>query len=295
MLFLVPAAGLAEYRQFAVVSDTHVGAPNSQYGTFLREVEAEGITMVVHTGDAVNTPGNEAQWAEFQRLGAGQKLFLTPGNHDVRDQRSLETYLSAFRDPYYSYSDADTLFVFLNTEMPGHRRRIDGEQLSWLRAELDRPFRYKFVFLHEPLYPFLPYNGLDRHRRARNGLHLLFARKGVSLVVAGHDHVYGRMVKDGVEYVIMPAAGGRIPWFMEKTENYGYMLVTRTGDRYSFEVRDLSGRIKDEFALDRSPSRVLVRNVPWPGLLRNRLDRLLAAAFPGLHPFAMNAAKPRGV
>jgi 3',5'-cyclic AMP phosphodiesterase CpdA len=295
VLFLIPSVVLGQEGQFAIVSDTHVGSPNSQYRAFLREVEARGITTVVHTGDALNAPGDEARWAEFLEMGAGQRVLLAPGNHDIRDRRSFAAYLAAFREPYYSVSDGDTLFVFLNTEIPGHRRRIDGEQLSWLTAELDRPFRYKMVFLHEPLYPFLPYNGLDRHRKARNALHLLFVRKGVSLVVAGHDHVYGRMQKDGVEYVIMPATGGRIPWFMEKTEVFGYVLATRTQDGYLFEVKDLSGRAKDEFAVNRSPSLLAARTVTWSGLLLNRLDRLLAATFPGRHPFPVDQARPSGV
>jgi 3',5'-cyclic AMP phosphodiesterase CpdA len=299
-LFLAPGGAWADLGQFAIVSDTHVGSPNSRYDTFIREVAREGVTTVIHTGDALNSPGDEAKWAEFRRMGEGERVFLTPGNHDIRDVKSYSAYLSAFHDPYYSFSEGDTLFVFLNTEIPGHRRRIDGEQLSWLNSELDRPFRYKFVFLHEPLYPFLPYNGLDRYRKARNGLHNLFARKGVSMVVAGHDHVYGRMMKDGVEYVIMPSTGGRVPWLVDKEQLFGYMLVTRTENGYGFVMKDLSGRVKDEFALDRSPSGPTIRTVSWPGLLRSRLNRLeslIAGTSLGRHrPFlAVDVLKPSGL
>lgn len=298
-LFLAPGGAWAGFDRFAIVSDTHVGSSNSQYAAFIREIASEGLTTFIHTGDALNRPGDEAKWAEFRKMGEGKRIFLTPGNHDIRDQKSYSAYLSVFHDPYYSFSDGDTLFVFLNTEIPGHRRRIDGEQLAWLGSELDRPFRYKLVFLHEPLYPFLPYNGLDRYRKARNALHDLFARKGVSLVVAGHDHVYGRMMKDGVEYVIMPSSGGRVPWLVDKEQVFGYMLVTRTENGYSFSMKDMSGRVKDEFALDRSPSSPAIRTVSWPGLLRSRLDRLerlLAGTFLGRHrSLAVDALKPSGV
>ena len=43
----------------------------------------------------------------------------------------------------------------------------------------------------------------------RDRLHELFVENGVSLVAAGHDHVYDRKEKDGVTYVIDGRTGGQ--------------------------------------------------------------------------------------
>ncbi len=276
-LFLVPLDILAEQGRFAVVSDTHLGAPNSFYGAFVNKVAEEGIETIIHTGDAINRPGDKSQWARFLSIGSGERVLMTPGNHDISDQSSFSTYLTLFQRPYYSVADGDTLLVFLNTEMPDNRRRVAGQQLLWLKSELDKPFRYKFVFLHEPLYPLVPYNGLDRHRAARNALHLLFVRKGVSLVVAGHEHVYQRTERDGVEYVIQGAAGGHVPWFMKRSETFCYMLAERRDNGYAFTVIDMSGKVRDHFSVESAGQGLPVRSVTWRGALLNRFHSLLAS------------------
>jgi predicted phosphodiesterase len=272
--FLLTSYALrAESSTFAIVSDTHVGARNSVYRKFIRRMEDEGISRLIHTGDITHR-GSRSQWEEFLRLtGSDKDLHLTPGNHDVRDQASFSAYLDLFHVPYHSFAEGNALFVFLNTELPGKRRRITGEQLKWLTAELERPFQHKFVFLHEPLFPLLPGNGLDRYARARDALHNLFVKKGVSLVVAGHDHVYNRTTRDGIEYVIQGSTGGRMPWFTKNGKSFRYMVTTRTDDGYSFMVKDLSGTVRDAFLVNGDSFRYPVRSVKWGTPVLGRLYR----------------------
>ena len=187
----------------------------------------------------------------FELTGPDKILHLTPGNHDIRGEQSLSVYLHFFQKPYYSFSDGDTLFIFLNTELPGEEERIAGEQLAWLKAELEKPFKYKFVFLHEPLYPLLSGHGLDRYTEARDNLHHLFVTKGVSLVVSGHDHIYGRTTKDDILYVTAATLGGSLPLFMKGSEVFRYITTTRNGEGYSFTVRDMEGNTKDRFIINR--------------------------------------------
>ena len=251
LLLLAPLSLRAQYTAFAIVSDTHVGAPGSVYPEFIRNIEEEGTAMIVHTGDAINNPGNLSQWAQFFDItGSDKTLYLAPGNHDINGQKSLDVYVGFFGAPYSSTSEGDTLLVFLNTELPGEESRIAGEQLAWLSAELAKPFRYKLVFLHESLFPVIRHHGLDRHAQERDNLHLLFVRSGVSLVVAGHDHLYDRSLRDGVTYVIVGRAGGKaLP--MRNGRSTCYITAKRTGDFYSFEVRDVNGKVKDTFAVKR--------------------------------------------
>ncbi len=141
----------------------------------------------------------------------------------------------------------------MNTELPGQRARIVGEQLAWLETELQRPFRYKFVFLHEPLFPAVYLHGLDRHKEARDRLHRLFVQTGVSLVVAGHDHLYDRRVRDGITYVIAGGGGGQLAFFVNNGNFYHYIVATRGNDGYSFTVRDIEGNTRDQFFISKRP------------------------------------------
>jgi 3',5'-cyclic AMP phosphodiesterase CpdA len=253
-LILIPLYAEAQHQApFAIVSDTHIRIENSNvYRVFLRKMEEEKINHIIHVGDAIDTPGSTNQWKQFLRLtGTDKTLHLVPGNHDIYGQKSLEVYLRFFQKPFSSFSDGDTLFVLLNTELPGEGGKIAGKQLAWLKTELEKPFKYKFVFLHEPLYPFMPEHGLDRYTEARNGLHRLFLKKGVSLVVSGHDHIYGRTTQDGILYITAATLGGQVPPLMKGSEVFRYIIATRSGVGYTFIARDMEGRTKDRFTVSR--------------------------------------------
>ncbi len=258
-VFLFANPSVAEQASFAIVSDTHVGTRNCAYPAVIRALEQQKIDMIIHTGDAVNKGGSRIQWERFLQItGAGKRLYLAPGNHDVRRKGGMEEYDHFFPKKYYSFEDHDALFIILNSELPHQEGSIAGEQLEWLEKELDKPYRYKFVFLHEPLFPLIRFRGFDRHRPARDRLHSLLRDKGVSLVVAGHDHLYSRMVKDGITYIIAPGLGGKM--FVPRGRSFfRYILATRIGDLYSFDVVDLTGALRDHFAITPSPALAYTR------------------------------------
>ncbi len=248
---LVPVVTWAQHPTFAIVSDSHIGYPNSAYPAFIQAIEKERIEMIIHTGDAIDSPGNTVQWKRFLEItGPGKKLYLAPGNHDIHGEESLRVFLKLFPEAYYSFPEGDTLFVLLCTELPGQESRITGEQFAWAKTELQRPFRYKFVFLHEPLYPVVRGHGLDRHSEARDRLHQLFVENKVSLVVAGHDHLYDRRTRDGIMYVIAGRTGGwSFPGGSSNGNSLCYTVASGTKDGYSFTVRDEDGKVRDMFSL----------------------------------------------
>jgi 3',5'-cyclic AMP phosphodiesterase CpdA len=251
LFFLIcPLLASAELTSFAIIGDTHTGSPDSVYPDFIKIVEKQNIKVIIHVGDAIHNPGKSSQWIKFLEItGTGKTLHLAPGNHDIKGKKSLAVYLKFFPRLYYSFSDGDTLFVILNTEIPGEEGMITGEQLTWLKAELQKPFRYKFVFLHEPLFPVVHLHGLDRYETARDQLHRLFVQKGVSLVVSGHDHIYNRSMNDGIIYVITAGSGGQSRFFKETGYYFRYIVGTRTNKGYSFIVRDTGGDTGDEFSV----------------------------------------------
>ncbi len=252
-IFLIPFAAWA-ITPFAIVGDSHVGARNSVYAKAIDQLKKRGASTLIHIGDAIDTPGSSKQWKSFlDNTGQEMTLHLAPGNHDISGKRSLEVYLRFFPEPYYSFSDGDTLFVLLNTELPGEESMVTGEQFLWLSKELDKPYRYRFVFLHQPLYPAVRLHGLDHNEEARDRLHRLFVEKKVSLVMAGHDHIYKRAVKSGITYVIVPQLGGWLPpsFLTNGSSSFGYVLSERKGRSYLFTVLDMEDTVKDSFSVGR--------------------------------------------
>jgi predicted phosphodiesterase len=271
-LLLSPLPCLAENETFAIVSDSHVGASNSAYPAFIKVMDQEKIDMLIHTGDAIDHPGSEREWRAFLEMtGPARKLYLAPGNHDIRGAKSVSVYLKHFPKLYYSFSDGDTLFVLLNTELPGEESMIGEEQFGWLKGELERPFQSKFVFLHEPLFPVVQNHGLDRHKEERDRLHGLFTDMGVRLVVAGHDHIYNRSNRSGITYVIAGAMGGVLPPILLDGNPFRYMVVTRKNGAYSFVVRDMAGVVRDEFAVGGAASDRPLADPAPRGEVRDRM------------------------
>lgn len=264
LLLFLPFFVLAEFNSFAIVSDTHVGSEDSVYADFIKIIERKDIKTIIHVGDAIHIPGNKDQWKVFFDItGSDKMLHLAPGNHDINDKRSLCIYLKFFPKLYHSLSHDDTLFIILNTEIPGETSQITGKQLQWLKRELEKPFRYKFVFLHRPLFPILSGRGLDRYKDARNELHRLFVDKGVSLVVSGHDHLYNRSTRDGITYIIAAGGGGQshFPTFNDTRYFFRYIIGKRENESYSFIVKDLEGDTGDEFNIPESSKYVPEENI----------------------------------
>jgi 3',5'-cyclic AMP phosphodiesterase CpdA len=250
---LLPFPIRDEYPDFAIISDTHVGARNSVYPAFIRMIDELNIETIIHTGDVINKPGSLLQWKRFfEATGSEKILHVAPGNHDIRFKVSREVYRRFFPSHYYSFSKGDTLFVMLNTVLPRQRSRITGRQLEWLRTELARSFRFKFVFLHEPLFPALPFHGLNVFRKARNKLHRLFVENRVNLVVAGHNHIYRRSERDAVTYVVTGNTGGKLFPFglvSKHGNSFRYIVATRIDGHYLLEVRDMEGNVTDRFSV----------------------------------------------
>jgi serine/threonine-protein phosphatase CPPED1 len=254
-VFTAPCSA-ANDDSFAVIGDTRVGATDGPYTAFIRQVQKDGIQTVIHVGDAIDSPGTEEQWAKLLSItGTKVNLCIAPGNHDVNSRRALATYTRMLgKEPYYSISRNDTLLILLNSELPGQEVRITGQQLEWLEKELARGFKYKFVFLHRPVFPS-PIGtgyGLDRHPADRNRLHQLFAKGGVALVMAGHEHLYNRSEKDGIVYVITGGGGAPLHGF---TEDQGaflhYIVAKKRNEGYFFRVVDFKGNTREEFSVQK--------------------------------------------
>lgn len=268
-LFLLrPFPVRIEYPPFAIISDTHVGARNSAYPAFISMMDELKIETIIHTGDAINKPGSLRQWKKFfETTGPEKTLHVAPGNHDIRFKASRELYQRFFASQYYSFSTGDTLFLMLNTVLPRQRSRIMGKQLAWLRTELARPFRLKFVFLHEPLFPALPLHGLNMFRKSRNNLHRLFVENRVNLVVSGHNHIYRRSERDGVTYVVTANTGGKLfplGLVSKNRSSFRHILVTRIDGHYLLEVRDMEGNVTDRFSVGPAKPHSLLRIGPVP-------------------------------
>jgi predicted MPP superfamily phosphohydrolase len=212
----------------------------------------------VHVGDIAYEEGSLAQFEESFFGAYGPLLrhfpvFPVAGNHEYRTDDAAP-YCQVFDLPnnerWYSYEWGDVHFVGIDTE------RVGEEQLAWLEDDLaaaEAP--WKIAYLHRPLYSSSNH-GSDMDLRAE--LAPLFERRGVSLVLQGHDHDYERSKpQDGVVYVVS-GGGGRGTYgagtsdftaFSVGVIHFLYIEVQR--DVLALHAIDATGREFDSLVLEK--------------------------------------------
>lgn len=242
---------------FGVVSDTRSG--DRVFEKNIAGLMAHRPLFVVHSGDFLVHVNYPPHWDLFRELTRPitVPLFLTPGNHDIDDERSLASWKEQVDLPgkeiYYSFTVGKNLFVVLASTQPSEWERITGAQYAWLEKTLDpKRYEHQFVFVHHPLYMWkgATHEGeaQDAHPEDRDRLHRLFVDRRVDIVFSGHEHRYRRLEKDGVNYLIV--GGGGSPLYGKKQFNH-FAIVRVDGERVETKIIDRDGALRDEFVLKR--------------------------------------------
>jgi hypothetical protein len=159
----------------------------------------ERPSLVLNTGDLVAAGGDAAAWQRYfeitRALGATTPVVPALGNHESYlggAARSwalfgLKSAGSAPASGYASFDWGALHFVVLDTNA------LDAEQLAWLTRDLaaaaHRRPRAIFAICHEGPWSSGPHGGSSAMER---DVVPILAAGGVTLLFAGHDHLYER-------------------------------------------------------------------------------------------------------
>ena len=226
---------------FIVTGDSRPTLPNAGFPRVTRRVFEEirllQPAFVLFTGDFMwgyNATRQEMlnDIDRFRALAdtAGVPLFNMPGNHEMlSDARAVELLKEKGHDLYGSFDVGPFHFIGLNTDEFCLEGRIAGEQLEWLRGDLERYAEAAgiFVFMHRPMHSW--FQG-DFNPDDRQLLRELFARYPVRAVFAAHDHFFHLEEHEGVRYMTVAGAGS--PTYAQPTKGgYAhYVIVSVTED-----------------------------------------------------------------
>lgn len=207
--------------QFAVVSDRTGGR---RPGVFLRAVTKLNLVQpefIMSVGDLIEgyseDPGAWAlEWSEFENKLARLQMpfFFCPGNHDISNLPMSNEWKRKFGRSYYEFRYQDCLFVVLNTEDEPKKDReyfFKPEQRAWLKQTLEnnKDVRWTFVFMHKPVWSITKFK-LPEHTPATLGWDDIEASlQGRKYTVfAGHNHVYFKTTRHGMDYIALATTGG---------------------------------------------------------------------------------------
>jgi hypothetical protein len=260
--------------RFAVIGDYGLaGEPAAAVATLVKGWQPD---FIITTGDN-NYPIGSAETIDdnigryyanyiYPYIGAfdpgtaeQNRFFPSLGNHDW-DAPGIEPYLAYFSLPgnerYYDFTWGPVHLFALNTDS----REPDGVsagsvQAAWLEARLaasDLP--WKIVYGHLSPYASGIQGGIA-------WMDWPFQAWGAAALLAAHDHVYERVMRDGFPYIINGLGGG--PRYLFETivqgsevryrENHGAMLVTADWQQITFQFFTIESELIDEYTIENQP------------------------------------------
>ena len=170
--------------------------------------------FVLQTGDLVADGRNSAQWDEFNAIKQPLKAahiayYPARGNHDAG-----RYYIKQVTEPY----DSGNGYYYAFTRHHNRFITVDNfedfdagsAQYKWLEVELAKARTSAvntFVLFHEGPFSVGPHGPTPASVRY---LHPLFVKYHPRIVFCGHDHLYYRTVRDGVQYVVTGGGGAEL-------------------------------------------------------------------------------------
>jgi len=235
--------------------------------------------FMLFTGDLINRADNDAEWGEWFDMAvdriAETPSLMTPGNHEYtkpqgataqalarqwRLQFSLpdNAPTEALKETVYRVDYQGARLISLDADMMDESPDAARAQVDWLEQQLtDTPARWTIVFLHYPLYSTA--KGRENWE-LRATLQPIFDRHGVDLVLAGHDHTYGRgrPHPTGPVYMVSNIGPKQYPlgdlgWTTRKGSGIQlYQQVEISPTRLTVRSFTIDGALYDAFQLDRA-------------------------------------------
>ena len=209
--------------------------------------ERRPFDLVVTVGDNVYDDGHPDRFDEafFDPyrclLNAGVRFRATLGNHDIRTdggRPELNEPAFGFEGRNYVFSRGGVRFVMADS---------NNMNFEWLRSALtpEPTDRWTVVAFHHPVYATGEYGPTPGFTPR---LPRMFSRKGVDLVLNGHEHQYSATHKlRGIRYVVTGGGGASIrdcgapAWFTATCmERFHFMEVVAGVDR--IEVKAIPAR-----------------------------------------------------
>lgn len=201
-----PDANTTRKVSFLAFGDS--GGGGSDQFALVDQMSSVPFDFIIHMGNLAYDQGSLAQFedtvfAVYGDLFRHLAFFPAAGNHDYETMQGAP-FRKVFNLPgsekWYSYDYGPIHFAALDTEADY------ATQAKWLDQDLAASKApWKIIYLHRPPYSSGEH-GSDLKLRA--AIAPIAERRGVELVLAGHDHDYERMApQNGVEYVVTGGGG----------------------------------------------------------------------------------------
>jgi predicted phosphodiesterase len=282
----------ADRLTIALYGDTRGG--DAAHRLLVKAIADHEPDLVVHTGDVVRSANDEAGWmrhlAVALPISERVPTLFALGNHEIFElegagairEQALARAMTAIPPPVdpltletgasraaFHVRIGPALFISLDSNVGLGASSSDHRFLE--RALMSRDdARFVFVMMHHGPLSSGPHGPHDD----ATDLIELFEKYHVTAVLAGHDHTYERIVRNGITYVV--SGGGGAPLYprsrstvgsMAFASTYNWALITIDGERVDLEAMSLEGAVLDRASIAPAPHED-VRQAPVVGMTR---------------------------
>jgi len=255
--------------RFAVLGDYGNAGPNEAAVAAL--IKSWSPAFIVTTGDN-NYPAGGADTIDRNigqyfhdficpyRGGFGQgasvhRFFPSLGNHDWYTAKA-KAYLDYFELPgnerYYDFAWGSVRLFMLDADPQEPDGVVgDSKQAAWLKQRLhDTKERWKIVAMHHAPYSSGPHASTQY-------MQWPYKAWGASLVLAGHDHDYERILVEGLPYLVVGLGGASLYPLsaavagsaFRYNQGYGAGLIEASDEELYFRFFSSRGQVLDELHL----------------------------------------------
>ena len=233
------------------------------------DIQAQRPDHIAVTGDLVNLAletefAPAAAWLES--VGAPQQVTVIPGNHDAYVRATRHRFAGTFADYLRGDTGAGaTSYPFVRRRGPlaligvssavptlplmatGRLGRAQLDALDRILAQLSAEPAFRVLLVHHPLHSNSRIKRLTDSRQLR----AVLQRRGVELVLHGHDHIHSTMWFDGpngkIPAIGVPSASA-LAHRHYPSAAYNLFSIERNGDAWRCEqtVRSLGKDLRIE-------------------------------------------------
>lgn len=196
--------------------------------------------------DGSDWRGFDRSWGRFK-----SQIYPVPGNHEY-ETRGAEGYFNYFdKNGYYSFELGEWHVVAINSNCEiGACDAV--AQRSWLENDLKKSSKKcSLAFMHHPLLS----SGKEKGVKNMGGIWNILLKRGVDVVLAGHNHSYERFAPIGGIREFVVGTGGRSLYGWGKVElgsevrvndKFGVLKMVFYERAYEWEFVGIDGKTYDQ-------------------------------------------------
>ena len=257
---IVVSSGFVSYSAYGQVNQTSGSSFTFNVAGDFRDTPATGYNLVsdnpdyvIMTGDYGIKTKNPKEWTSSTMAmikNSGIPVYGALGNNDNGNEY-LNTGFFTNKNWSYSFMAGNIAFVVANTE----DENVAGTDASLARAQNDPNVKWVIVVMHQSIWHPV---GTSVRSDTTIDFHNAFQKYSkVKMVIAGHTHVYARMVPvDGILYIMngiggqSPSKGSTEPSTFSKINGALHCSVTVDGSITCSNISNGSGVVVDKFTIN---------------------------------------------